>query len=124
MAKMLGVALAIATLIGAFAARAAELKPFAREDMASDVVRLTEDFSKETAKIGARIKGRATPQLLRDAAAAVAASNFKDAAAWLGAAVAAQPKDEAGWLAFAAASSSPRSCLSVTIPSPAAPRLC
>ncbi len=101
MAKMLGVALAIATLFGVFAARGAEVKPFARDDMASDVVRLTTDFAKETAKIGARIRGRTNAQLLKDAASATAGANFKDAALWLGAVIAAAPKDEAGWLAFA-----------------------
>ena len=101
MAKMIRCVLAFVLTLGAFAAIAAEPKSFAREDMASDVVRLTEDFRKDAAKIGAKIKGRGAELLLKDAAALAAASNFKDAAALIGAAIAGSPKDEAGWLAYA-----------------------
>jgi uncharacterized protein YfaS (alpha-2-macroglobulin family) len=101
MSKMLRAAGIVAFFASALAAGAAEMKPFAREDMASDVVRLAEDFRKETVKIGANVKGRANSQLLKDAAADIAAAQFKDAAALLGAVVAAAPKDEAGWLAYA-----------------------
>ena len=80
---------------------AADIKPYLREDLASDVVRLTETLHKETVQIGAKLKGRTPEQLRKDAAAAVSAANFKDASAWLGAAVAANPKDEAAWLALA-----------------------
>ena len=80
---------------------AADIKPYLREDIASDVVRLTETLHKETVQIGAKLKGRTPEQLRKDAAAAVSAANFKDASAWLGAAVAANPKDEAAWLALA-----------------------
>ena len=98
---MLRAACVFAFLASVFAARAAELKPFAREDMASDVVRLAEDFRKETAKVGANVGSRTSAQLLKDAGAAVTAAKYKDAAALLGAVVAASPKDAAGWLAYA-----------------------
>ena len=83
------------------AAWAADIKPYAREDLASDVVRLTETLRKETAQIGAKIKGKSADQLRKDAAAAVADKKFKDASAFLGAAVSANPKDAGGWLALA-----------------------
>jgi uncharacterized protein YfaS (alpha-2-macroglobulin family) len=101
MAKMLRIALSVLCLLGALTARAAEVKPFAREDMASDVVRLTDDFRKETAKIGAKLKGRSNEQLLKDAAGLAAASNFKEAAPLIGAVVASAPKEATGWLAYA-----------------------
>ena len=83
------------------AAWAADIKPYAREDLASDVVRLTETLRKETAQIGAKIKGKSADQLRKDAAAAVADKKFKDASAFLGAAVTANPKDAGAWLALA-----------------------
>jgi len=93
--------LALALLIAAGAALAAEIKPYVREDLASDVVRLTETLHKETAQIGAKIKGKSAEQLRKDAAAAVIAANFKEASALIGAAVASAPKDAASWLALA-----------------------
>ncbi len=93
--------LALALLIAAGAALAAEIKPYVREDLASDVVRLTETLRKETAEIGAKIKGKSAEQLRKDAAAAVVAAKFKDASALLGAAVASAPKDAGSWLALA-----------------------
>ena len=93
--------LALALLIAAGAALAAEIKPYVREDLASDVVRLAETLRKETAQIGAKFKGKSVEQLRKDAAAAVVAANFKDASALLGAAVASAPKDAASWLALA-----------------------
>jgi uncharacterized protein YfaS (alpha-2-macroglobulin family) len=92
---------ALALLIAAGAALAAEIKPYVREDLASDVVRLTETLRKETAQIGAKIKGKSVEQLRKDAAGAVVAANFKDASALLGAAVASTPKDAGAWLALA-----------------------
>jgi hypothetical protein len=53
--------LAVLLILFAGAARAAETKPFAREDMASDAVRLTETLRVATAAIGAQVKGK-TPQ--------------------------------------------------------------
>ena len=64
-------------------------------------MRLTDTLRKETAQIGAKVKGKSAEQLRKDAAAAVAANNYKDAGAWLGAVVAADPKDFAAWLALA-----------------------
>ena len=93
--------LALALLFAAGAALAAEIKPYVREDLASDVVRLTETLRKETAQIGAEIKGKSVEQLRKEAVAAVGAGNFKDASALLGAAIASAPKDAELWLALA-----------------------
>ncbi len=91
------------TLLFALAAgRAlADAKPFAREDLASDVVRLTEDLRKETIRIGAKFKGRGSDELLQAANQAATASNYKEAAADVAAAITAAPKDAAPWLALA-----------------------
>ena len=48
----------LAILLISTAAGAAEIKPFAREDMASDAVRLTETLRIATASIGAEVKAR------------------------------------------------------------------
>jgi hypothetical protein len=93
--------LALALLIAAGAAFADQIKPYAREDLASDVVRLTETLRKEAAQIGAKIKGKSAEQLRKDAAAAIDAGNFKEANALIGAAVAGAPKDAGAWLALA-----------------------
>src|ERR1700722_2539143 len=93
--------LAVVFIVLGGAAWAADIKPYAREDLASDVVRLTETLRKETAQIGAKIKGKSADQLRKDAAAAVADKKFKDASAFFGAAVTANPKDAGAWLALA-----------------------
>ncbi len=93
--------LAFALLIATGAALAGEIKPYTREDLASDVVRLTETLRKETAQIGAKFKGKSTDQLRAEAATAVAAGDFKGASALLGAVVAGAPKEEGGWLTLA-----------------------
>ncbi len=88
-------------LAAAGAALAADAKPFAREDMASDAVRLTETLRADAAKIGALTKDK-TPDDLRKAASAAAAAGKFDAAERLAAAaIAAAPKDPANWLAYA-----------------------
>ena len=79
----------------------AEIKPYAREDMASDVVRLTETLRTETAAIGAQVKGKTPEQLRKDAASAVAASKFDAAQKLAAAAITGAPKDAANWLALA-----------------------
>ena len=83
-------------------AAAAETKPFAREDLASDAVRLAETLRIATAAIGAEVKGRAPQQLVKEAASAVAGGDFAAAEKLAGAAVTAAPKDPANWLAYAA----------------------
>jgi alpha-2-macroglobulin len=93
--------LAVLLILLSGAARAAELRPFAREDMASDAVRLTETLRVGTAAIGGRVKGRSPQQLLAAAARDVAGSNFADAETLAGAAITAAPKDPANWLAYA-----------------------
>ncbi len=90
--------LAVLLLLIANAAGAAEIKPFAREDMASDAVRLTETLRIATASIGAQVKGKTTDQLRKEAAAD---SDFGDAEKLAGAAITAAPKDPANWLAYA-----------------------
>jgi alpha-2-macroglobulin len=90
--------LAVVLLLTATAAAAAEVKPFAREDMASDAVRLTETLRIATAAIGAEVKGKTPEQLRKEAAAE---SDFGAAEKLAGAAVTAAPKDPANWLAYA-----------------------
>ena len=87
-------------LLGANAG-AAEIKPFAREDMASDAVRLTETLRVATAAIGAQVKGKTPQQLLTEAAKAVVGGDFSAAEKLAGAAIIAAPKDPANWLAYA-----------------------
>ena len=98
MTKMLRLALMLLALAGAARAFAGEGKPFAREDLASDAVRLTETLRKETTKIAASFSGRDEAALLH---AAANTSNYKSAAQEIGAAIAGQPKDAAAWLALA-----------------------
>jgi uncharacterized protein YfaS (alpha-2-macroglobulin family) len=92
---------AAALLIAAGAALGAEVKPYARDDLASDVIRLTETLRKESAQIGAKIKGKSADQLRKEAAAAVVAGDFKGAGDLIGAAANLAPKDPAAWLALA-----------------------
>ena len=92
---------ALALILFATAAGAAEVKPFVREDMASDAVRLTEALRIATAQIGAEVKDRTPDQLRKAAAAAVAAADFGAAEKFAGAAITAAPKDPANWLAYA-----------------------
>ena len=94
--------LAVFFIAFAGAAWAADIKPYVREDIASDVVRLTEDAAQGDGEDRRQDQGHSQrDNCCKDAAAAIAAANFKDASALLGAAVAAHPKDAAGWLAFA-----------------------
>ena len=83
------------------AGAAADGKTYQREDLASDAVRLAETLRKESAAVGARLKGRSPEQLRRDAEAAIGSGDYKGAETWLGAAVAAAPKDYVNWIAFA-----------------------
>src|SRR5580698_8765858 len=80
---------------------ASETKPFAREDMASDAVGLTETLRVATAAIGAQVKGKTAQQLLSEAARAVSGGDFATADKLAGAAITAAPKDPANWLAYA-----------------------
>ena len=91
----------LAIVMFSTAAGAAEIKPFAREDMASDAVRLTEALRITTASIGAEVKDKTPDQLRKAAAAAVAAGDFAGAEKLAGAAVTAAPKDPVNWLAYA-----------------------
>ncbi len=82
-------------------ALAADAKPYAREAMASDAVRLIETLRKDAIAIGAQAKNKSPEQLRKDAGAAVIAGDFKLAGGLAGAAIAAAPKDATNWLAFA-----------------------
>ncbi|HEY1944627.1 MAG TPA: alpha-2-macroglobulin [Roseiarcus sp.] len=94
-------ALLALVLLTAAGLAVADVRPYARDDLASDVVRLTDTLRKESAQIGAKIKGKSADQLRKDAAAAVFSGNFDQASALLGAAITSAPKDAAGWLALA-----------------------
>ena len=92
--------LALLLFAGA-AAQAAEVKPYARDFLASDAVRLAETLRKETISIGSLTKGKSPEQLRKDAAAKAGASDFKMAGKYAGAAIAGNPKDAANWLQLA-----------------------
>ncbi|HLJ72659.1 MAG TPA: alpha-2-macroglobulin [Roseiarcus sp.] len=87
-------------VVGAFAAgaQAAEIKPFARDYLASDAVRLVETLRKEAGGAG---QGKSAEQLRRDTSAAAARGDYSLAARLAAAAVTANPKDAANWLALA-----------------------
>ena len=93
--------LALLLVLLAGSAVAAETKPFAREDMASDAVRLAETLRIATAAIGDQVKGKTPQQLLNEAARAVAGGDFPTAEKLAGAAITAAPKDPANWLSYA-----------------------
>ena len=93
--------LALLLVLLAASAVAAETKPFAREDMASDAVRLAETLRIATAAIGDQVKGKTPQQLLSEAARAVAGGDFATAEKLAGAAITAAPKDPANWLSYA-----------------------
>jgi uncharacterized protein YfaS (alpha-2-macroglobulin family) len=94
--------LALLLLFFVFSSRSiAADKPFMREDLASDVVRLAETLRKDTVKIAAKFEGRSPEQLRQAAATAAASSNYKGAALAISAVIAAGPKQAAGWLALA-----------------------
>ena len=93
--------LAVLLLLLGASASAAEIKPFAREDMASDAVRLTETLRIATAAIGAEVEGKTPRQLLTETGKAVAGADFPAAEKLAGAAITAAPKDPANWLAYA-----------------------
>jgi uncharacterized protein YfaS (alpha-2-macroglobulin family) len=99
MLRILRAALLAALFAGA--AFAAEVKPYADEEMASDAVRLAETLKTAAGKIGAQVAGKSPDDLRKAAAAAVAAGKFDAAAALAAAAVTAAPKDPANWLAYA-----------------------
>ncbi len=100
MTKMLRLALLLLFVVLSSRVMAAE-KPFVREDLASDVVRLTETLRRETIKIASKFDGRSPDQLLQAAATAASASNYKGAAQAIAAAIAAEPKEATAWFALA-----------------------
>ena len=92
---------AFGLLLAAGAAHAADPRPYAREFLASDVVRLVETLRKETAAESALAKGKSAEVLRKETAGAADASDFKLAGKLAAAAVTANPKDAANWLALA-----------------------
>ena len=88
-------------LFAGFSAFAAEVKPYVRDDTASDVIRLEDTFRKESAANGAKLKGKSPADLVKEARAAADKNDFKAARFWAGAAIAADPKNYAAWLALA-----------------------
>ena len=85
-------------LLASAAAFATETKPYAREDMASDAVRLAETIRTQAAKIGAITAGKSPDTLRKAAIAAAAAGKFADAQKLAAAAISTAPKDPANWL--------------------------
>jgi uncharacterized protein YfaS (alpha-2-macroglobulin family) len=92
----LRVIVAIMMFLVAGVAFAADIKPFARDYLSSDVIRLAETLRKENP--GASTQGKTAEQLRRDITAALAQPNFPAAARLASAAIAANPKDPANWL--------------------------
>jgi alpha-2-macroglobulin len=90
----------ILVTIGA-AAYAADTKPFVRDFLASDAVRLTETLRKESIGLGAQIKGKSAEQLRKDSQTTAESGDFKQAGLMADAAIAANPKDAANWLNLA-----------------------
>ena len=101
MKSILRLAFVLAFAAATTFASAAPIKPYARDDKASDAVRLTETLRKETADLGARFKGKPADALLKDATAAEHNGDYKLAHADLAAAITADPKSVAAWLALA-----------------------
>jgi uncharacterized protein YfaS (alpha-2-macroglobulin family) len=93
--------LALVLVAAGAAALAADFKPYARDFLASDAVRLAETARKETAGAAALTKGKSPEQLRNEAAAAAAGADFKLAGRLAAAAIAANPKDAANWLELA-----------------------
>ena len=93
---------ALALIFVATCARAAEVKPFAREDMASDAVRLAETLRVATAAIGARGQGQdAGSACARPPPPPSPRPTSVLAEKLAGAAITAAAKDPANWLAYA-----------------------
>jgi alpha-2-macroglobulin len=83
------------------AADAADVKPFVRDFLASDAVRLAEKVRKEANPPAAWLKGRTPEQLRKDALDFAGQSDFKQAGLRADAAIAGNPKDAANWLVLA-----------------------
>ncbi|MGO8835665.1 MAG: alpha-2-macroglobulin family protein [Roseiarcus sp.] len=93
--------LALVLVLAGAAAHAAESKPYARDFLASDAVRLAETLRKEASGAAALSKGKSPEQLRNGAAGAAAGGDFKLAGKLAAAAIAGNPKDPANWLALA-----------------------
>jgi alpha-2-macroglobulin len=98
MQATLRILLALVSIFAGVDAYAAESKPYARDFLASDAVRLAETLRKETAGEAALAKGKNPEQLRKEAAAATDNADYKLAGKLAAAAVTGNPKDAANWL--------------------------
>jgi alpha-2-macroglobulin len=101
MKLVLWMAALFTALLISFTAFALDIKPYVREDTASDVVHLDETLRKESAANGAKLKGKSAADLLKAGASSLDSNDYKGARFWFGAAVAADPKAYANWLGLA-----------------------
>jgi alpha-2-macroglobulin len=101
MQAALRIMLALVSIFAGVGAYAAETKPFARDFLASDAVRLTETLRKESATQAALTKGKTAEQLRKEASAAADSADYKLAGKLAAAAVSSNPKEAASWLTFA-----------------------
>jgi alpha-2-macroglobulin len=97
----LRITLAFVSILAGAVAYAAESKPYARDFLASDAVRLTETLRKETAGEASLTKGKNSEQLRKEAAAAADNADYKLAGRLAAAAVTSNPKDAVNWLQLA-----------------------
>ena len=98
MQATLRILLALVSIFAGAGAYAAESKPYARDFLASDAVRLAETLRKETAGEAALTKGKNPEQLRKEAAAAADNADYKLAGKLAAAAVTGNAKDAANWL--------------------------
>jgi uncharacterized protein YfaS (alpha-2-macroglobulin family) len=101
MTNALRMMFALALIVIGGAARAGDPKPYARDFLASDAVRLIETLRKEAGKNEALSRAKSADQLRKEVAAAADGADFKLAGKLAAATVAANPKDAANWLALA-----------------------
>src|ERR1700737_3556916 len=92
--------LALVMVFFGAAAHAADPKPYARDFLASDVVRLTEQMRKEATGYSF-VRGKSAEELRKEAAAAADSGDYKQAGNLAAGAVTANPKDAPNWLALA-----------------------
>lgn len=80
---------------------AADVKPFVRDFLASDAVRLAETLRKEANANASQVKNRSADQLRKESLSAADGNDFKQAGLMADAAVAAGPKDATNWINLA-----------------------
>ncbi|MBV9555652.1 MAG: alpha-2-macroglobulin family protein, partial [Pseudolabrys sp.] len=92
--------LALVMVFFGMAAAQADVKPYARDFLASDVVRFTEQIRKEVAAY-AFVRGKSAEELRKEANAAADSADYKQAGKLAAGAITANPKDAANWLTLA-----------------------